>query len=114
MASAPRPSADTPAPARFLARFDAGILGHDAAERTRILPAAYKRQVIFSAEVWPTFLVDGFVAGRYRLVATKKEALVTLEPFTPLRRADKMALTEEGEQLARFYFPDSAMHGVRA
>lgn len=111
---APRPSADEAAPARFLARFDAAILGHDAAERTRILPAAYKKQVIFSAEVWPTFLVDGFVAGRYRLAATPKEALVTLEPFSPLRRADKKALIEEGEQLARFYFPEAAMHGVRA
>ena len=114
LAGAPRPPGDTPAPVRFLARFDAGILGHDAAERTRILPAAYKKQVIFSAEVWPTFLVDGFVAGRYRLAATKREALVTLEPFTPLRRADKTALTEEGEGLARFYFPESAAHGVRA
>src|SRR6266545_1959982 len=64
LARAPRPSAETVAPARFLARFDAAILGHDAAERTRILPAEYKRQVIFSAEVWTTFLVDGFVAGR--------------------------------------------------
>ncbi len=114
LASAPRPPADTPAPARFLARFDAAILGHDAAERARILPATYKKQVIFSAEVWPTFLVDGFVAGRYRLAATKKEALVTLEPFKPLRRADKTALTEEGEGLARFYFPEAATHGVRA
>src|SRR5204862_4995452 len=43
---APRPPGDTPAPVRFLARFDAAILGHDSAERTRILPAAYKKQVI--------------------------------------------------------------------
>jgi hypothetical protein len=113
LAKAPRPAADTPAPPRFLARFDAAILGHDAAERTRILPAAYKKQVIFSAEVWTTFLVDGFVAGRYRLTATKKEALVTLEPFKPLRRADRAALAVEGEALARLYFPEAATHGVR-
>ena len=113
LARAPRPPADQAAPVRFLARFDAAILGHDAAERTRILPAAYKKGVIFSAEVWPTFLVDGFVAGRYRLAATRKEALVTLEPFSPLRRADKTALVGEGEKLARFYFPEAATHGVR-
>ena len=114
LATAPRPSADTAAAPRYLARFDAAILGHDAAERTRILPAPYKKQVIFSAEVWTTFLVDGFVAGRYRLVATKKEGIVELLPFKPLRKADKTALIDEGERLARFYYPEAAVHGVRA
>jgi winged helix DNA-binding protein len=111
---APRPDADTPAPARFLARFDAAILGHDAAERTRILPAQYRTQVIFSAEVWTTFLVDGFVAGRYKLSSTRKEALLELQPFTPLRKSDKAALVEEGEKLVRFYYPEASRHGVRA
>ena len=111
---APRPDADTPAPARFLARFDAAILGHDAAERARILPAAYKKLVIFSAEVWTTFLVDGFVAGRYKLGATKKDAVLELQPFKPLRKTDKAALVEEGEGLVRFYYPDHANHHVKA
>ena len=111
---APRPPEDTPAPVRYLARFDAAILGHDAAERTRILPAEYKKQVIFSAEVWTTFLVDGFVAGRYRLSATKKEARLELLPFKRLRKADKVALVDEGEKLARFYYPEVARHEVRA
>ena len=114
LARAPRPPADTPAPARFLARFDAAILGHDSAERTRILPAKYKKVVIFSAEVWQTFLVDGFVAGRYRLSSTKKEATLSLEPFTPLHRAHKAALVEEGEKLVRFYYPDTPRHAVQA
>ena len=95
-------------------RVDAAILGHDSAERTRILPAEYKKKVIFSAEVWQTFLVDGFVSGRYRLSATKKEAIVALEPFKPLKKADKAFLMEEGERLARFYYPDARIHGVSA
>jgi hypothetical protein len=111
---APRPSDDTPAPARFLARFDAAILGHDSAERTRILPAQYRKQVIFSAEVWTTFLIDGFVAGRYKLGATKREAVLELLPFKPLRKADKVALVDEGEKLVRFYFPDAQRHAVKA
>ena len=111
---APRPPAETPAPVRYLARFDAAILGHDAAERTRILPAEYKKRVIFSAEVWTTFLVDGFVAGRYRLSATKKQALLELLPFKPLRKADKVALVDEGQKLVRFYYPEVARHEVRA
>jgi hypothetical protein len=111
---APRPPADTTAPARFLARFDAAILGHDSAERTRILPAQYRKQVIFAAEVWTTFLVDGFVAGRYKLVATKKDAVLELLPFKPLRKADKAALVVEGEKLVRFYYPEAQHHAVRA
>ena len=74
LAKAPRPSADTAAPPKFLARFDAAILGHDAAERVRILPAEYRKQVIFAAEVWTTFLVDGFVAGRWKIAATPRQA----------------------------------------
>src|SRR6267143_2153866 len=54
LSRAPRPSTDAEAPARFLAQFDAAILGHAAPERTRILPEAHRKQVIFSAEEWPT------------------------------------------------------------
>jgi winged helix DNA-binding protein len=114
LATAPRPPADTVAPVRFLARFDAAILGHDAAERTRILPVAYKKQVIFSAEVWTTFLVDGFVAGRWKIAATPKQAVLELLPFKRLAKTDRAALVEEGERLARFYYPESKTHGVRA
>ena len=114
LARAPRPDADTPAPARFLARFDAAILGHVAPERTRILPEAFRKQVIFSAEVWTTFLVDGFVAGRWAIGATKKEAILELKPFARLARADRAALVDEGERLVRFYYPDTPRHGVKA
>jgi winged helix DNA-binding protein len=110
----PRPSADVAAPPRFLARFDAAILGHAAPERTRILPEAYRKAVIFSAEVWPTFLVDGMVAGRWTIAARPKEAVLELKPFKPLRRADRAALVEEGERLVRFYAPEAKTHGVRA
>ena len=114
LGDAPRPPAERAAPARFLARFDAAILGHAAPERTRILPEAFRKQVIFSAEVWPTFLVDGFVAGRWRISSTRREAILELLPFRPLPRADRTALIDEGERLARFYAPEAAAHGVRA
>ena len=114
LAKAPRPSEDTPAPARFLARFDAAVLGHAAPERTRILPEAFRKQVIFSAEVWATFLVDGFVAGRWRIAAARKEALLELLPFKPLSRGDRAALVDEGERLVRFYVPEAKAHGVKA
>jgi hypothetical protein len=113
LSRAPRPAADVAAPARFLARFDAAILGHVAPERTRILPEEYRKAVIFSAEVWPTFLVDGFVAGRWTIAVRPKEAVLELKPFKPLARADRAALVDEGEKLVRFYAPASKIHGVR-
>jgi winged helix DNA-binding protein len=113
LSRAPRPSGDVAAPPRFLARFDAAILGHAAPERTRILPEAFRKLVIFAAEVWPTFLVDGFVAGRWTIAVRPKEAVLDFKPFKPLARADRAALVEEGEKLVRFYAPESKTHGVR-
>ncbi len=113
LARAPRPSAEVAAPPRFLARFDAAILGHAAPERTRILPEAFRREVIFSAEVWQTFLVDGMVAGRWRIAASPTQAVLELRPFKRLARADRTALVEEGERLVRFYAPEARGHGVR-
>jgi hypothetical protein len=114
LSRSPRPAADVAAPARFLARFDAAILGHAAPDRTRILPEAFRKKVIFSAEVWQTFLVDGFVAGRWTIAARPKEATLELWPFKKLTRADTSALVDEGERLVRFYAPESKVHGVRA
>src|SRR3989440_11259388 len=113
LSRAPRPPGDIVSPPRFLARFDAAILGHAAPERTRILPDKYRKAVIFSAEVWPTFLVDGLVAGRWSIAVRPKEAVLELKPFDPLARADRAALIEEGERLVRFYAPESKTHGVR-
>jgi hypothetical protein len=113
LARAPRPPADTDAPARFLARFDAAILGHVSSERARILPDPFRKAVILSAEVWTTFLVDGFVAGRWTLTVRPKEAVLELKPFKPLGKADRAALVDEGERLVRFYAPEAKNHGVR-
>ena len=113
LARAPRPSAEVVAPPRFLARFDAAILGHAAPERTRVLPEAFRKQVIFSAEVRPTFLIDGFVAGRWTIAVRPKESVLELKPFKPLVRADQAALVDEGEKLVHFYAPDSKTHAVR-
>jgi hypothetical protein len=113
LARASRPPEETPAPVRFLARFDAAILGHVASERTRILPEPFRKKVIFAAEVWQTFLVDGFVAGRWTIAVTPRRATIELQPFKALTKRDRAALLEEGERLVRFYAPDSRSHVVR-
>src|SRR5204863_7940547 len=63
---APRPPADTPVPVRFVADFDNLILSH--ADRTRVIADEHRPVVITNnGQVLPTFLVDGFVAGTWRV-----------------------------------------------
>jgi Winged helix DNA-binding domain len=94
---APRPAADTPAPVRLLPRWDALLLSH--ADRTRVLPAEYRSTVIKGGWVHPTFLVDGMVAGLWRVEGGK----VKTEPFAPLPRTARRELEDEARRLARFF-----------
>jgi hypothetical protein len=113
LAAAPRPEADVDAPVRYLARFDAALLGYAAPERTRILPEAYRRAVIHAAEVEPTFLVDGLVAGTWRTSVRPGAAVLDVKPLGKLSRRTRAALIDEGERLVRFLAPESRSHGVR-
>jgi hypothetical protein len=69
----------------------------------------YSKNAIIEA----TFLVDGVVAGTWRLASGKNDAVVQLEPFARLARADRAALVAEAEALARFMAPDAKHHGAR-
>jgi hypothetical protein len=93
---APRPTPDTPAPVRFLPKWDALLLSH--ADRTRVLPEEYRSTVIKGGDVLETFLVDGLVAGSWRLTNGK----IQLEPFAPLPRSVRRDLDDEGRRLAAF------------
>ena len=63
---APLPDAETPAPVRFLPKWDNVLLAF--ADRTRVLPEEYRKTVIgMNGDVAQTFLVDGFVAGIWRV-----------------------------------------------
>ena len=73
---APLPSPDTPAPVRFLPKWDNALLGF--ADRTRIISDEHRKVVIGkNGDVASTFLVDGFVAGIWRVEKGK----VAIEPF---------------------------------
>jgi hypothetical protein len=93
---APRPAPDIPAPVRFLPKWDALLLSHD--DRTRVLPEEYRSTVIRGGDVLETFLVDGMVAGSWRLVDRK----IQLEPFAPLPSVVRRELEDEGRRLAGF------------
>jgi hypothetical protein len=93
------PPADTPAPARFLLRWDNLYLGHASGERDRIVPPALRKRVYTVNTVMPaTFLVDGFAAGTWRHTRGR----VVLEPWRRLTRAERAELEPEAEHLAAF------------
>jgi hypothetical protein len=110
---APLPPADTPAPPRFLGVWEAALLVH--ARATQILPEEY-RPLVFNVKTphsVNTFLVDGAVAGTWRVERSKASAELNLAPFAPLPRGSKQALRQEAERLVRFMEPDAPAHRVR-
>ncbi|MFE3248075.1 winged helix DNA-binding domain-containing protein [Streptomyces sp. NPDC059209] len=97
---APRPDADTPAPPRFLPEYDNLLLSH--ADRTRVVPAEYRKLTWNGNQGYRTFLVDGFLAGIWRLEdGTEGDAhgTLTLQAFGTLTRAQRDALAEEGVRM---------------
>ncbi|MBB6670193.1 AlkZ family DNA glycosylase [Cohnella nanjingensis] len=109
---APRPDADTPAPVRFIGEFDNMLLSY--ADRSRILPEAYRSQVFtVNGIIRSTFLVDGFVRGLWTTERKRGVATLIVKPFEPLGPADLQALTEEGERLLEFSAPDAAVREIR-
>jgi hypothetical protein len=93
--SLPRP--ETPAPVRFLPKWDNLLIGH--ADRTRVLPELYRKRVIGkNGDVSQTFLVDGFVAGTW----TADGGRVKISPFCKLSRDDRKELDKERERLEAF------------
>lgn len=96
---APLPPAETPAPSRFLLRWDNLYLGHASGERDRIVPPALRKHVYTVNTVMPaTFLVDGFVAGTWRYERNR----VHLEHWRRLKRTERAPLESESVRLADF------------
>ena|SRR5215207_3673226 len=91
----PLPDPETPAPPRFLPTWDATLLVH--ARRTGVLPEEH-RPKLFSTKTphsFPTFLVDGAVAGKWR----RERGRIEVEPFGRLDAATRRALNAEAERL---------------
>jgi hypothetical protein len=101
-----RPSAEEPAPVRFLPEWDNVLLAHK--DRRRIVAAAHKKLVYLPGlRVAATFLVDGFVAGVWKMDVKKRVATLSLTPFGRLSKEVQRELTSEGERLGRFLEPDA-------
>ena len=94
---APRPEPATPAPPRFLAAFDNLLLSH--ADRTRVLPATHAPRVIRGGMIAGAVLLDGFVAGTWKLNRSRRMAALRIEAFRRFTSAERNGLLEEAEGL---------------
>ncbi len=84
--------------------WDSVLLAH--ADRTRILPAAWRPLVIArNGDVLPTFLVDGRVAGLWWTEVDGDTVRVVREPFGRVDRGTERQLDELGERLAALLAP---------
>ncbi len=94
---APLPDAAIPAPVRFLPKWDNVLLAF--ADRTRVLPEQHRKTVIrVNGDVAQTFLVDGFVAGIWRV----DDGRVALEPLEQLSTPVQREVEAEAGRLEAF------------
>jgi len=98
---APLPDGETPAPIRFLPKWDSSILAYAPPERARILPEKFRSTVIRkNGDVLPTVLVDGFVAATWNIDQKRGLEIEALQRLTKTERAE---IDDEGERLVEFF-----------
>jgi hypothetical protein len=109
---APRPEPDTAAPPRFLPEFDNVLLSH--ADRTRVIPGR-RNPPLFAGNggVSGTFLVDGFLAGTWKITRDGAAATLSVESNERLAAAHRAAVVDEAARLLAFAAADAEAHDVR-
>ena len=107
--SAPRPGEEAPAPVRLAAEFDNLLLSH--ADRSRVVHPGHLKRFYTINGIFPgSVLIDGFVAGIWRLARTKSTATLTVELFGSARERDHVA--QEAERMLAFCAA-GASHDIR-
>lgn len=105
---APRPDEDTPAPPRFLPEFDNLLLSH--ADRTRVIAPEAKGRTWRGNQSHCVLLVDGFLAGLWKL----EGEVLTVELFDgTLPKAARAEVVAEGELLIAEMGEGGGQGGVR-
>ena len=87
----------------MLARWDSLLLSHLPARRERVIADGDRERVYTkNADVLPTLLVDGMVAGTW----DRAGGTVTLRPFRRLDRETRAAFEEQAARLAALLAPE--------
>ncbi|MFI9510550.1 winged helix DNA-binding domain-containing protein [Nocardia sp. NPDC052566] len=91
---------ERPAPVRMLGWYDNAVLSHQ--DRTRIVPEPVGQPLRrFAAAVSP-ILVDGYVAGLYKLFPEKGVARLRISPLRPWTAAERAEVDAEAHALLAF------------
>jgi hypothetical protein len=107
--AAPRPGEEAAAPIRLTAEFDNLLLAH--ADRSRMIQADDLKRFYTINGIFPgAVLIDGFVAGVWRLARTKRTATLTVELFGSSRKRAQVA--QEAERMLAFCASE-ASHDIR-
>jgi hypothetical protein len=108
---APRPPADAKAPVRLIADYDNLITTR---RDERFVAKGHRTRVFLPGlRVAATVLVDGFVAGAWKIERKRDVACLAVEPFAPLPAGARKDVIAEGESLLRFAEPDAGSFEVR-
>jgi hypothetical protein len=87
------------------------IIGYD--DRSRILPPKHAGAVLKkNADILPTFLIDGYVAGTWSSEIVKGEGILRMSPLVKVAKDERAALEDEGERLVRFVEREAGRHEV--
>lgn len=109
---APLPEKSAPMPPRFIPEFDNLLLAY--ADRKRIIADEYRSAVFLTVgRVRATFLIEGFVAGTWKVEQEQKTTKLIIEPFKPLPTSIRNELAEEGERLLYWMSDDTKVFEVQ-
>jgi Winged helix DNA-binding domain len=96
----------------LLAECDNLVLSH--ADRTRIISEPNRQRMFTRNGIFPgTVLVDGFVAGMWKITRARAAAVLTIELFGPLGPRDRASVTDEGGRLLAFAAPEAGAREIR-
>ncbi len=83
-------------------------MGLAHADRSRII-AREDRDTVYRDRLMRTFLIDGLVAGTWRIDGST----IRLRPLGRLRDEDRVAVTDEASRLLEFVAPGTDAPSVR-
>lgn len=108
---APRPSIDTPAPVRLLPEWDSVIVTRADA---RLLPLQHRSSVFQPGlRVLPTVLVDGTVAGTWKIECRRTTGSLIVSLFASQPAKVRREIESEADALLAFAEPDVATREIK-
>jgi len=109
---APRPDPDTPAPVRFLYDYENMLLSYT--DRTRVIPPGLDiRGDVSLNESISSFLLDGSLAGTWKVTRDGRRATLVVKPLVRLTATDRTAVADEGTALLEFLASEATERDVQ-